>query len=401
MDTALGDGAALSDGAAELLRRLRGGRPVTRAGVGAETGWARATVNARLDELLATGLVVDAGVRGGSRGRPAGRFVFNAARGGLLIADVGASAARLAHCDLGGGICSQTTVDLDIRDGPDRVLELVTSGLASLPTRDELPAWAMGMSLPGPVEHPTGRIVSPPMMTGWDGVTVPALLEPRLGVPVLVENDVNAMVWGEHVLAEEPLDDLLLVKVGTGIGAGLVTHGQILRGARGSAGDLGHTHTAGDVTDREPPLCRCGKLGCLEAYAGGWALARDLVDDGLEVADVRDVVAALQAGDPRAVRRVREAGRVLGIGIADAVSLLNPSEVVVSGGLAVAGEHLLSGIRERVAAFSLPLATTGLRIRVSSRPHDVGVVGMADLVARWALDPARVNDVLARVGAPT
>jgi len=391
------DDSALSDGAAQLLRRLRGGGAVTRAGVGGETGWARATVNARLDELLDAGLVAEAGLRSGSRGRPASRFAFNAARGGLLIADVGASAARLAHCDLGGGVRSQATVELDVRDGPDAVLGRVTEGLAALPSRDDLPVWAMGISLPGPVEHLTGRIVSPPMMTGWDGVTVPDLLEPTLGVPVLVENDVNAMAWGEHVLTGVPRDDLLLVKVGTGVGAGIVTHGEILRGARGSAGDLGHTHAAQDVTDREPPLCRCGKVGCVEAYAGGWALARDLCADGLAVSGVREVVALLQAGDPRAVRRVREAGRVLGIGLAGAVSLLNPSEIVVSGYLAAAGEHLLGGVRERVAAFSLPLATADLRIRVSARPHDVGVVGMADLVARWALDPARVNDVLERV----
>ncbi|MCL8025580.1 ROK family transcriptional regulator [Nocardioides bruguierae] len=386
----------VSEGATELLRLVASSRSETRASIARVTGWARNTVNARLDELLDLGLVTDTGAVGGSRGRPAARFSFDASAGSLLIADVGASAARFAHVDLRGAVLSQQEVSLDITAGPEPVLDAVVRGLEALPTRDDLPAWALGVSLPGPIEQPAGRVVSPPIMTGWDGMNVPEVLGPRLRVPVLVENDVNAMAWGE-VVSTGRMRDLLFVKVGTGVGAGLVLNGALLSGARGAAGDLGHTHVGvGDGAVQ--PLCRCGKRGCVEAYAGGWAIARDLNDAGVDAAGAADVVARLQAGDPVAVDLVREAGRVLGAGIAAAVSLVNPAEVVIGGQLSHAGEHLLMGIREKVAAYALPLATQELVIRTASRPHDVGLVGLVDRMTRWALEHAHLSEILRRVG---
>lgn len=386
----------LSEGAAELLRVLRGSGPLTRAEIGSTTGWARTTVNTRLDEALDRALLsrVDAG--NGARGRPAARFAFRPEAGSLLIADVGASAARLAQCDLSGRIHAQTEIPIDIGDGPDIVLDAVTEALTGLPSRRTAARpWAAAISLPGPVEQPNGRIVSPPIMTGWDGVEVPAILGPRLSLPILVENDANAMAWGESTQAG--VCDLVLIKVGTGVGAGIVTNGTIVRGARGAAGDLGHTyaHADGDA----PPLCRCGKSGCVEAYAGGWAMARDLAADGSDVTDLADVIRLLQAGDPRAIACARTAGRILGASLAQTVSLLNPSDIVVGGQLAVAGEHLLSGIREHVAARSLPLATRSLSIRTSTRPIEMGVIGLADQTLRWALEPERLDMVLERVSS--
>lgn len=386
----------LSDGAADLVRLLRAAGPLTRAEIGVRTGWARATVNSRLDEVLEHGLVAEAGSENGARGRPAARFEFRSDAGTLLIADVGASAARLAQCDLGGRILAQSQVPLVIGAGPEPVLDAVTEALDALPSRAAAARpWAAAISLPGPVEQPNGRIVSPPIMTGWDGLEVPAVLGPRLGVPLLVENDANAMAWGEHTVSGYA--DLVLVKVGTGVGAGIVANGSILRGARGAAGDLGHTYAPADEAD--VPLCRCGKAGCVEAYAGGWAIARDLTTEGLQVDSVGDVTALLTAGEPRAIARVRAAGRVLGASLAQTVSLLNPSEIVVAGQLAVAGEHLLSGIREHVAARSLPLATRSLAIRTSERPNEVGVTGLADQAIRWALEPERLGEVLERAGS--
>lgn len=386
----------LSGGTAELLRLLRSSGPLTRAEIGHRSGWARATVNGRLEEALGRDLIKWAGSENGARGRPAARFEFRPDVGTVLVADVGASAARLAHCDLDGRILSQSEVDLAIGDGPGPVLDTVTEALEDLPSRATAARpWVAAISLPGPVEQPSGRIVSPPIMTGWDGLEVPNVLGPRLGVPVLVENDANAMAWGEST--QGGCADLVLVKVGTGVGAGIVVNGTIVRGARGAAGDLGHTYAraAGD----DVPLCRCGKTGCVEAYAGGWAIARDLVADGLMVESVTDVTGLVVAGNARAVARVRAAGRILGAALAQTVSLLNPSEIIVAGQLAEAGEHLLSGIREHVAARSLPLATKALTIRVSDRPNEVGVTGLADQAVSWAFGPGLLGDVLDRVQA--
>ena len=390
----------LSDGAADLLRLLRVGSPLTRSEVGDTTGWARATVNSRIDELLASGLLRTVAATGGTRGRPAARFTLDPSAGRMMIADIGASGARLARCDLAGTVLAQETLRLWIGDGPDAVLGTVSEHLKELFAEDSTPVWAAGISLPGPIESAAGRVVSPPIMTGWDGLAVPEWLEPVLGAPVLVENDSNAMAWGEYVLTSPRVDDLLFVKVGTGVGAGIVANGRILRGAQGASGDLGHTRGEPPSPETLLPLCRCGKLGCVEAYAGGWAIARDLTADGEQAQNLHDVLGLLRHGNAHAVRRVRDAGRVLGAALAHAVSLLNPSEIVVGGQLAAAGEHLLAGIREHVAARALPLATRDLRIRLSHMPNHAGVAGMADATASWLVQPHQLPGVLNRVFPP-
>jgi predicted NBD/HSP70 family sugar kinase len=301
---------------------------------------------------------------------------------------------RLAVCDLVGTVLARADAPISIADGPGRVLGLALDRLAAL--RADLPGppvWGFGISLPGPIEAVTGRVVSPPIMTGWDGVAVPELVRRRYDVPVLVENDVNAMAAGERAILHPDVDDLLFLKVGTGVGAGLISNGRVVRGAQGSAGDIGHTwadvepdSTAG-ATARQGgrPLCRCGKVNCLEAYASGWALVEQLSRGASPVADVDGLIEAVAAGHWQAVAAVREAGRILGAGVAQAVSMLNPSVVVVGGQLARAGEHLLSGIRERVAQRSLPLATRDLRIVRSGLDGDAGVIGLARGIAERVL----------------
>jgi predicted NBD/HSP70 family sugar kinase len=169
----------------------------------------------------------------------------------------------------------------------------------------------------------------------------------------------------------------LFVKVGTGVGAGIIANGRTLRGAQGTAGDLGHIPADVPELAGAPPLCRCGQLGCVEAYAGGWAILRDLVAAGRHVKTVDDVVLAVVNGDPVATSLVRQAGRVLGAGVADAVGLLNPAVIVIGGQLSNTGEHLLAGIRERIYSRSLPLAMRDLHVAASDLDGDSGVLGLA------------------------
>ena len=393
-DTSAGPARLIEPGAAAMLQVFRSGEPLTRSEVGERTGWARVTVNARIDALVETGLLVEAGLVNGSRGRPATTFRFDPTRGQLLVADIGASGMRLAVCDLVGTVLARAHTPVSIGDGPAPVLGLALDGLVRL-RRDlpRTPVWGFGISLPGPIEAVTGRVVSPPIMTGWDGVVVPELVRRRFDVPVLVENDVNAMAAGERATVHPAVDDLLFLKVGTGVGAGVISNGRVVRGAQGSAGDIGHTWADGDAdgsagaTARQGgrPLCRCGKVNCVEAYASGWALVEQLSRTDAPVAGVDELIAAVAAGQWQAVAAVREAGRVLGAAVAHAVSMLNPSVVVVGGQLAQAGEHLLSGIRERVAQRSLPLATRDLQIVRSELDGDAGVIGLARGVAERVL----------------
>ncbi len=379
--------ADLDAGAAYLLALVRAHGALTRAQMNVMTGWARMTVTSRLEQLLATELLTPDGPTAGARGRPATRYRLAPWRAALMVADVGALGMRLARCDLASVV--EETLDRRclISDGPDAVLAVVRDGLEQLAADlDSRPVWGVGISLPGPVEFLAGRVVSPPIMTGWDGVAVRDIVTEWFGSPVLVDNDVNAMAVGELAASYPEVSDLLVVKVGTGVGAGIISEGRVLRGAAGAAGDIGHTWADPSGIRSDVPECRCGKRGCVESYVGGWAIARDLSRELGSERTVDDVTDLLRAGESTAVRLVRDAGRILGASLATAVSLLNPSAVVLGGQIAAAsGEHLLAGLRERIYARALPLATRDLPIKVSTLWPNAGVHGLARGIADTVL----------------
>ncbi|WP_376796343.1 ROK family protein [Thermogemmatispora sp.] len=381
--------------AGAILSLFRSGQARTRADVIRLTGLARSTVTQRLEQLLAAGLLVPDGASASTGGRPPTQFKFNATRGVLLTADVGASHLRCALTDLAGTILAEEASELDVAAGPLPVLEQVTATFQAL-LRERAVAPQMvhgiGISVPGPVEFATGRVVSPPIMTGWDGFDIPGYFLERFACPTLVDNDVNVMAFGEYKSCWPEHPHMLMVKVGTGVGCGIISNGQVLRGAQGAAGDLGHIPYSGDLANEtRPPLCRCGNRGCVEAYAGGWALLRDLRALGHEVHSTYELVRLIRAGQPDAVRLAREAARVLGQAISDAVSLLNPSLVVLGGRLAHADEPLLAGIREVVYRRSLPLATRTLQITTSRLDIHAGVVGLALLLGEYLYAPELVD----------
>jgi predicted NBD/HSP70 family sugar kinase len=242
--------------------------------------------------------------------------------------------------------------------------------------------WAIGIGAPGPVEFGEGRTVAPPIMPGWDGVRIPEWFEDYPGAAVLVDNDVNVMALGEYWTEwRTRTEDLLFVKVGTGIGAGIIAAGRLLRGADGTAGDIGHIRLA----DHPDTRCRCGNTGCVESLAGGAALARQLADLGFEATNSRDVVALVRAGNTFANRLVRDAGRMIGEVLAGAVNSLNPSVIVVGGDIAAADEQLFAGIREVVYERSTALATRGLQIVPSALGDRAGLVGASVLATEWVL----------------
>jgi predicted NBD/HSP70 family sugar kinase len=249
----------------------------------------------------------------------------------------------------------------------------------------------VGVGLPGPVEFATGRPVNPPIMPGWNLEPVGSRLSQRFGVPALVDNDVNIMALGEHWAhwRDEPF--VLFVKLGTGIGSGIVADGHIHRGADGAAGDIGHIH----VPEHDESVCRCGNIGCLEAVAGGGALAARLRALDLEAETSRDVVRLVLAGQHDAVRLVRQAGVNIGGVLATCVNVLNPSVIVIGGDVAAAGEPLLAGIREVVYRRSLPLATGRLRIAPSQLGDEAGITGAAVMVIEAVLAPQAVDALLA------
>jgi predicted NBD/HSP70 family sugar kinase len=380
-------------GAAEVLHVVRDAGTITRGELAARTGLARSTIAHRLDALLSSELVLADGEGRSTGGRPPSRVAFNARAGVVLAADLGVTRSRVAVTDLAGEILAEQRGEIAIADGPDAVLAWAEERFAELRASSGLPTApvrAIGIGIPGPVRFATGSPISPPLMPGWDGVAIPERLQARYSVPVLVDNDVNIMALGEQRAVWPGTRDLLFVKVGTGIGCGLVAGRQIYRGAQGAAGDIGHIRLSG----HDDVVCECGNGGCLEAVASGRALARAAADLGLEARNSRDVVDAVLGRHPEAVRLMRQAGRDLGEVLASLVNGCNPEVIVVGGDLAAAHEQLFAGIREVVYQRSTPLATQHLQIVGSALEDHAGVIGAATMAIERALDPHVLDPLL-------
>ncbi|MBO0805511.1 MAG: ROK family protein [Nocardiopsaceae bacterium] len=404
---------AAADDLAAVLALVRSGRARTRLELSRQGMLGRTVIAQRVAQLIDMGLVSEGQLGQSTGGRAPRQLDFRAAAGTLLLADFGATSLSAGVSDLSGGLAARHEERFDIAAGPERALSrLVTvfDRLLAEAGRQASGVWGVGVGVPGPVEFSTGEPISPPIMPGWDGYPIRRQLAGQYGAPVWVDNDVNLMALGElSAGSARGEQQVVFVKIGTGIGAGLISAGKLHRGAQGCAGDVGHVAVGGhpDV------ICRCGNRGCLEAMAGGAALGRD----GAEAAragrsdrlaavlaggrDVRadDVAQAANCGDPVGVELLVRAGRMIGEVLASIVNFYNPSLILIGGGVARAGDLLLASIREAVYRRSLPLATRDLRIELSALGDRAGLLGAASMVTEELFAPARLARWLDR-GSP-
>ncbi|MDI2125618.1 ROK family transcriptional regulator [Yinghuangia seranimata] len=374
------------EGMSALLALIASGTAVTRTELAATCGLSRSTVTQRVNRLLDTGLVVEEGNGASEGGRPPTVLALAPGGGVLLAADLGATHARLAVAGLGGTVLAETDDDIDVDDGPEAVLGLVRDGWARL--LGGLGAGVpdvrgVGIGVPGPVEFSTGTVVRPPIMAGWDGFRVPGFFTEHRDVPILVDNDVNLMALGEHRGARATEDSLLYVKIGTGIGCGIVTAGRLYRGGDGAAGDIGHIRLPG----HEETVCHCGNTGCVEAVASGAALVQALRAGGLDVGTARDVARLAAEGNTAARRAVRVAAGRIGEVIAAVVSFHNPRVILVGGPFTAVGDEVLAEIKAVVYRRVLPLATRTLRVETGPLGGRAGIVGAIALAQEHALSP--------------
>jgi glucokinase-like ROK family protein len=377
-----------------VLDEVRLGRSRSRPELVARTGLGRAIVAQRVGELLERGLVFEGEVGPSTGGRPPRQLTFRADAGHVLVADLGATSIDVAVTSLDGRILGHHDEPAEIEAGPERCLDRVEALFESLlTTAQAIPGrlWGVGIGVPGPVEFGSGRPISPPIMPGWDGYPIRERFAARYDAPVWVDNDVNLLALGEWrsgVAAGH--DNVVVVKVGTGIGAGIISDGHLHRGAQGSAGDVGHIQ----VVDDPLVVCRCGNIGCLEALAGGASLGRagalaaaegrsarlQLALDQHGTVTAQDVARAASFGDPIAVALLQGAGRRIGSMLASVVNFFNPSLIVIGGGVANSPDQFLASIRETVYRRSLPLATRDLLIQRSSLGGLAGVIGASSMV---------------------
>jgi glucokinase-like ROK family protein len=287
----------------------------------------------------------------------------------------------------------------DIRSGPKVILRRVGELLAKAKADGAFTKLdGVGIGVPGPVSFRDGVPVSPPIMPGWDRYPVREQLTREYGCPAVVDNDVNIMAIGErNGGVAHSVDNFLFVKVGTGIGCGVFLNGEVYRGTNGCAGDIGHIQA-----DANGPACTCGNIGCLEAVFSGAALAREanaaarsgtspalaerLAQHGEVTA--RDVAVGAVEGDVVCMQLIRDGGRRIGAVLAGMVSFVNPSMIVIGGGLAHLGHILLAEIRSVVYRRSLPLATGNLPLVLSELGPRAGVAGAAVLASEIAFEQA-------------
>lgn len=377
-------------GAGELFQLLRDGAPRTRSELATATGFSRATISSRIDELLDSGLITTLSDAISTGGRPSGRVALNPCARLVAVADFGATHATVALLDLNAVVLAEKTTHRSIASDPHETLDWFAAQVRELLQRiersiDDL--LSIGIGVPGPVEHATGRPTSPPIMPGWDGFNIPGYLAQSFPVPILVDNDVNVMALGEQAKGWPNVQNLVFVKVATGIGSGIISDGRIQRGEAGSAGDIGHIPTAaGGET-----VCRCGNIGCLEAIAAAPALIASFMRQGLLIDDMDDVVALSKSGNLQAMTLMRQAGRHIGEVLNACVSILNPALIVIGGALATSNEVLIAGIREAVYSRSMPLATKDLIISPSLIGENAGVYGAAIMAIEYALSPSAIQ----------
>lgn len=306
--------------------------------------------------------------------------------------------------DVGGTKISGGVVDKDgsvVEElrvvSPATDVEAIEDAIASLVTelRSRHEIAAVGVGAAGYVDKARAVVMFAPNIA-WRDVDLKSELEQRIDLPVVVENDANAAAWGEFTYgAGHDIDDLLMVAVGTGVGGGLVLDGEVYRGAFGVGAEIGHMRVVPDGI-----LCGCGNRGCLEQYASGTALVREVRSaargGSLLAAGVLDlaggdpdkitgplVTEAARGGDPFAVEQLEVLGRWLGEGIASLTAILDPAVVVIGGGVSEAGDLLLGPVR---SAFASQLTGRGHRpvldIRKARLGNRAGLIGAADLARR-------------------
>jgi predicted NBD/HSP70 family sugar kinase len=371
-----------------LLALVRAGRASTRSELRQATGLSRTGVASRVDALLDAGLLRSGADVARTGGRPAGSLVFNTAAGTVLAVAIGRSRSQVAAFDLGADELTSSAVDHEVGASPDVVMPVVAAQLRALLTDDLPPVLGIGVSLPGTVDPVRGVSVNTPVMAGWDGVELAPYLADVADAPLFVAGDADALARSErHGGHARRFSDLLVVKASTGLGLGIVAEGRIVAGARGGAGDIGHTK----VAVAEDRACRCGATGCLETVAAGWALVAELREQGRQVEHIRDLVALALGGDARAKQLLRESGRRLGEVLAVAINLLNPQVVVLGGDMPAAFDVYAAGVRETVYPLATVLATRDLQVLPATYGARAGLVGCAATAIGEVLRPDAVD----------
>ena len=380
-----------------ILDVIRDEGSISRAAIAKRTRLSRSTVSSIIAEMIEAQLVTEVGQGRSSGGRRPILLKFNYAAGYVVGVDLGATHIIVLVADLNGQVIARTETDFFVAVGPETGLNQIAETIRLCLQQAGLrlgQVTGVGLGVPGPVDYAQGRVVAPPIMPGWHGVALRESLAEDLGVPIYVDNDANLGALSEHCRgAGRGYPNLAYIKVGTGIGCGLVLNGELYRGELGSAGEIGHV-----TIDENGPPCKCGSYGCLESMAGGPAIAlraQQAIRAGqvtslssiqpVESITARDVALAAHAGDRLGQQLYAEAGRHIGVALSSLANLLNPGLIIIGGGVAQAGHVLLDPIRKTMNQRALQSVAQSSQIVQSILGRDASALGAVDLALHEAL----------------
>jgi predicted NBD/HSP70 family sugar kinase/biotin operon repressor len=370
-----------------VIAKLREHGVVSQAQIARETGLSRTTVSGVVAELRDRGLLVDVDPRGGqprsgSRGgRPPVLISLTHLAGAVIGIDFGHSHVRVIAADLGHSVLAERErplrVDADAVVALDSAADLVDEVIRTAGLERSMVLGA-AMGVPGPVDRAHGTIASNSILPGWVGVHAAEEMRRRIDLPVEVDNDANLGALAEYTIgAGRGCSELAYVKLSTGIGCGLVLRGRAYRGARGSAGEIGHT-----CIDEGGQFCYCGNRGCLETLASGSAIVgmlRRSYGDDLTLGRVLELAGA---GEAACRRAIEDAGRHVGVAVANLCNMLNPQRVVVGGQLSLAAGILLEPLRDSFRRYAVQAASEAVEIVAGQLGERAEVMGALALGMR-------------------
>lgn len=378
----------------QYVRFTPGG--MSRADLARKMGLSRAAISSIVNDLLNIGVIREAAEGLASRRRRSVLLEINPASGYVLGVDMGATHLGLVLADYSARVIAEEEYPFDVDQGPDICLGEVDRRVRLFLAQSEFSlddVVAIGVGVPGPVASEVGAVIAPPIMPGWDNFPIRGHLESIWGHPITLNNDAELGAMGEWAFGAGRLErDLLYIKVGYGIGAGLLLNGNIYSGATGSSGEIGHI-----TINEKGPLCTCGNRGCLEALAGGRAIAQQAVlaiESGrrtrmsaikpIDKITAFDVALEARKGDLIAQEIISHAGQYLGIAISNLINVVNPSMIVIGGGVSQMGDLFLEPIRRSATTRSLPAAARVVRITAAvlgRRSSGMGAVAQATTLA--------------------
>lgn len=370
----------------DLIRRKG---PISRADVKRITGLNFTTVTNAVTDLMAEGLVQEVGLGTSSGGRKPVLLTLNPTARYVLGCELQSAKLVVGLFDLAGHLVVRADLPMRPTDPPEAVVERIATAADQVVKKAGVRPGlveGLGVAAPGPLDPNEGVLLTPPNLHGWQSVPLRQMLESATGLPVTVEKDGNAAALGEVWFGVgQSVQDLMLIIVDDGIGAGMTVGGRLYRGSIGGAGEIGHM-----TIDLDGPRCSCGNYGCLEAIASGFALGRkaqEMIRRGVHslLAEAEEIgsaelLAAAEAGDELATDLLDECGRILGIAIANIVNLYNPELIVLAGRLAQRSDLVLDRAVELGRARAFSVLSEHVRIRRSALGERFLVAGAASLV---------------------